>query len=180
MGRSWEPLLEQVVRERYARLLSYAVLMVGADDAPDVVQDALVSAFSGRARFTVAAEAEQYVRRAIAMRSIDTARRRRRSRALTDRLASLRQEVAHLEPTVLTVQVSEALADEVSRVTAAADATVYASIRANVYVHAHVVHSRGRGRERVRRGRDAPAAAAAPRGNHRSGHGPRERGLAAR
>ncbi|UJP38808.1 sigma-70 family RNA polymerase sigma factor [Cellulomonas palmilytica] len=111
MGRSWEPLLEHVVRERYARLLSYAVLLVGADDAPDVVQDALVSAFSGRARFTVAAEAEQYVRRAIAMRSIDTARRRRRGRALADRLASLRQEVAHLEPTTLATQVSEALAE---------------------------------------------------------------------
>lgn len=85
MGRSWETLLEQVVRERYPRLVAHAMLVAGSHhDAQDLVQEALISAFSGRARFDSVQQAEAYVRRAIVSRAIDTSRRRtREQRALT-------------------------------------------------------------------------------------------------
>ena len=55
MGRQWEPLLEQVVRERYPALLARAMLLVREQHAAeDLVQDAVVSTFSGRARYTSA------------------------------------------------------------------------------------------------------------------------------
>ena len=38
----WEPMLEQVMRERAPRLLAYAAMLTGDDaEAHDVVQDAL-------------------------------------------------------------------------------------------------------------------------------------------
>ncbi|MDM7831458.1 sigma-70 family RNA polymerase sigma factor [Cellulomonas edaphi] len=76
MRGDWEPLLEQLVRERYTRLLARAMLLVGArGDADDLVQEALLSTFSGRARLTSVEAAEQYVRRAIVSRFIDRLRR---------------------------------------------------------------------------------------------------------
>jgi RNA polymerase sigma factor (sigma-70 family) len=111
MSRGWEPLLEQVVRSRYPRLLSYATLLTGnRSDAQDVLQEAIVSAFSGRARFASEAEAEQYVRRAVATRSIDQARKRRTDRTAVGRLRGLREEVAHVESTALSRDVVAALA----------------------------------------------------------------------
>src|SRR3954454_5158839 len=65
--------------------------MLGArHEADDVVQDALVSAFSGRARFASVAEAEAYVRRAIASRSIDRGRKRTRETQVVARALSMR------------------------------------------------------------------------------------------
>jgi len=78
----WEPMLERVARERYPRLVAHAMLLVRSRvEAEDLVQEALVSAFSGKARFTSLAEAEQYVRRAIVSRFMDAARKRSRERA---------------------------------------------------------------------------------------------------
>ncbi len=85
----WEPLLERVVAERYPRLVAYGMLLTASRaDAEDLVQDALVATFSGRARFATEAEAEAYVRRAVASRFVDAGRRRS-----TERRALARQIV---------------------------------------------------------------------------------------
>jgi RNA polymerase sigma factor (sigma-70 family) len=86
----WEPVLEQVVQERYPQLVARAMLLCSSrTDAEDVVQDALISTFSGRARFSTVAEAEQYVRRAIVSRFIDGSRRRGRERALAEQVGQV-------------------------------------------------------------------------------------------
>lgn len=72
----WERVVTELVAERGDALLRYATLLTGsADDAADLVQDALVRTF-GRLRngFTVAS-AESYVRRAILNASLDRGRR---------------------------------------------------------------------------------------------------------
>lgn len=99
----WEPMLEQVARERYPRLVAYAMLLTRSQsDAEDLVQDALVATFAGRARFATAAEAEAYVRRAVVSRSVDAGRRRTterravaRAAALTSRDAGAPSDVGH-------------------------------------------------------------------------------------
>lgn len=71
----WQPLLEQLARERYGRLLSLALLVApDRSGAQDLVQDALVATFSGRARFESLGQAEAYVRRAIVTRSSNARR----------------------------------------------------------------------------------------------------------
>ena len=86
----WEPVLERMVLERYPQLVARAMLLCSTRaDAEDVVQEALISTFSGRARFSTMAEAEQYVRRAIVSRFIDGTRKRGRERALLDQVGSL-------------------------------------------------------------------------------------------
>ncbi len=72
----WERVVTELVAERGDALLRYATLLTGsADDAADLVQDALVRTF-GRLRngFSVAS-AESYVRRAILNASLDRGRR---------------------------------------------------------------------------------------------------------
>lgn len=87
---SWEPLLERVVRERYPRLVTHAMLVAGsAVDAQDLVQEALISSFSGRAKFRSVEQAEAYVRRAIVSRAVDESRRRSRESRLAQRVAGL-------------------------------------------------------------------------------------------
>ena len=77
------------MRERYPRLVGHAMLLVGSrHDAQDLVQEALIATFSGRARFTSVPQAEQYVRRAVVTRSIDESRRKSRERAAVSRLGS--------------------------------------------------------------------------------------------
>lgn len=89
MPRPWEQLLDQVARERYPRLVAHAALVAGStSDAPDLVQEALIATFRGRARFTTVEQAEAYVRRAIASRAIDEVRRRRRERLVALRAAA--------------------------------------------------------------------------------------------
>lgn len=93
MSGAWEPVLEQLVRERYGRLLSRARLLVGSTgDAEDLVQDALVATFGGRARFASPEAAEQYVRRAIVSRFVDRLRRADKERAAHDQAALLRAD----------------------------------------------------------------------------------------
>lgn len=91
----WEPMLEQVARERYPRLVAYGMLLTGCQaEAEDLVQDALVATFSGRARFATAAEAEAYVRRGIASRFVDRGRRRTAERRALAKVGGRRDPVA--------------------------------------------------------------------------------------
>lgn len=88
MPRPWETLLEQVVRERYPRLVAHAMLVARSRaDAQDLVQEALISSFSGRARFGSVQQAEAYVRRAIVSRAVDESRRSLREEHATNRAA---------------------------------------------------------------------------------------------
>lgn len=85
----WQPLLERVARERYPRLVAHAMLLVRSrTEAEDLVQEALISAFTAKARFASLAEAEQYVRRAIVSRFMDSTRKKGRERAAIERHAA--------------------------------------------------------------------------------------------
>ena len=84
----WEPMLEQVMRERSVRLLAYAAMVTGNDaEAHDVLQDALVKCFAKRRTFAHVNAAEAYVRRAIPTVYIDRIRHRR-TRDTADQRAS--------------------------------------------------------------------------------------------
>jgi len=90
MSARWEPLLEQVARERYGRLVARAMLYERSrSDAEDLVQDALVSTFSARRSFASVEQAEAYVRRAIASRFVDRARRRGVERTVLTRIGGM-------------------------------------------------------------------------------------------
>jgi RNA polymerase sigma factor (sigma-70 family) len=76
-AQPWEQVVTRLVAERGASLQRYAYLLCGnADDAADLVQDALVKTF-GRLRngFTVSS-AEAYVRKAVLNTYLDGGRRR--------------------------------------------------------------------------------------------------------
>ncbi|WP_407341950.1 sigma-70 family RNA polymerase sigma factor [Pengzhenrongella phosphoraccumulans] len=108
---AWQPLLEQVARERYPRLVARAMLVSSSrSEAEDLVSDALIASFSGRARFTSLAEAEAYVRRAIVSRSIDTGRRRAVERRALSRLRLERESVDEILVPGLAPSVEAALA----------------------------------------------------------------------
>lgn len=113
MGRH-DDVLDELVRHRYPALLARArMLTQDPVAAQDLVQDALVATFAGRARFTAVEAAEQYVRRALATRYVDGLRRRTRERAGVQRLAALPQDVAPDPadtPTRLADEVEAALA----------------------------------------------------------------------
>lgn len=82
----WEPVLDEVMRERAPRLLAYANLLTGdAAEAQDVLQDALVRTFSKGTAFDNANLAESYVRRAIPSVFIDRLRRRKAAERAHDR-----------------------------------------------------------------------------------------------
>ncbi len=81
--QSWERVVSQLVEERGHALERYALLLCGnADDAADLVQDALVKTF-GRLRngFTVTS-AEAYVRKAVLNTYLDRGRRTSRWRRI--------------------------------------------------------------------------------------------------
>jgi len=82
----WEPILDEVMRERAPRLLAFAALVTGNDaEAHDVLQDALVRSFSKRRQFTHVNAAEAYVRRAIPSVYLDSLRKRKSSERSHDR-----------------------------------------------------------------------------------------------
>ena len=111
MSARWEGILEQLVQERWSTLLARATLLAATpSEAEDLVQDALVATFSSRARFTSLAQAETYVRRAIATRSIDRARRAASERRATDRVAVRPQRPVETTLPGLEVDVLAALA----------------------------------------------------------------------
>lgn len=75
MTVSWEDALAALAAERYPRLLGRAVLLCGDRSlAEDLVQEALVATLKRQRRFESLAQAEQYVRRAIASKYVDTVR----------------------------------------------------------------------------------------------------------
>ncbi|MGC4175410.1 sigma-70 family RNA polymerase sigma factor [Demequina sp.] len=82
----WEPVLDEVMRERAPRLLAYAALLTGDDaEAQDVLQDALVRSFSRGRAFDNANLAEAYVRRTIPSVFIDRLRKRKAAERAHDR-----------------------------------------------------------------------------------------------
>ena len=88
--RPWETLLERVVHERYPRLVAHATLVAASQaDAQDLVQEALIATFAGRARFRSVPEAEAYVRRAIVSRAVDESRRAARETRAARQLGTL-------------------------------------------------------------------------------------------
>lgn len=110
MSRAWESLLVELVGERWGRMVGHAMLVAASrDEAQDLVQEALISTFGSRARFTTVAEAEQYVRRAVVSRSVDEHRRRSRERGAVDRLAAHPEQVAEIVPHGLGADVVRAL-----------------------------------------------------------------------
>jgi len=89
MAVKWDQALSVLAAERYPRLLGRAILLCGdRASAEDLVQEALVSALRTRRTFESVNQAEQYVRRAIASRYIDSVRSasaaRRREAATID------------------------------------------------------------------------------------------------
>lgn len=70
------PMLEELCRDRYGRLVGLATMLLGSrDGAEDLVQEALISVFSKHRTFPSAAAAEGYVRAAVTSRFLDAARR---------------------------------------------------------------------------------------------------------
>ena len=87
MAAPWENVVTMLVQQRGDALTRYAWLLSGsADDAADLVQDALVKTFGRFGNGFTVAGAEAYVRRAILTGFLDGGRRRTRWR-----------KIAHLE-----------------------------------------------------------------------------------
>lgn len=85
---TWESALDDLARTRLPHLVAYALILTGSrEEAQDLVQDALVSVYSARAKLDNRTVAESYVRRAIASKFIDSTRSARRDK---ERLRSLR------------------------------------------------------------------------------------------
>lgn len=85
----WEPVLDEVMRERAPRLLAYAALLTGSDaDAEDILQEALVRSFSRGRSFDNTNVAEAYVRRAIPSVFIDRLRKRQAAERAHDKDAA--------------------------------------------------------------------------------------------
>jgi RNA polymerase sigma factor (sigma-70 family) len=95
---AWEPVAEQLLEERGARLVAYAAMLVARDgDAEDLVQDAVVKCFSRRRPVATVGEAEAYARRAMQTIVIDRARARGVRRRAADRAFSREPGVADLD-----------------------------------------------------------------------------------
>ncbi|GIG40906.1 RNA polymerase sigma factor [Cellulomonas phragmiteti] len=111
MSRGWAPALDRLVHERYGGLVAYAtVLAADRSVAQDLVHDALVSTYTARASFGSVPQAEAYVRRAIASRFVDRARRGGRERTAVVRLAHATPESTELRSDLLDADVAAALA----------------------------------------------------------------------
>ncbi|NTV40160.1 MAG: sigma-70 family RNA polymerase sigma factor [Demequinaceae bacterium] len=115
---AWEPMLYELDRARRGRLLSFAIALAGWDAAEDLVQEAVVATFSRHRGFESVAQAEHYVRRAIASKYIDSQRRAISTRR-SERSASLAEAVPDRSEAVATGDaVSRALASLPPRVRA--------------------------------------------------------------
>lgn len=97
MAAAWESTVVALVEQRGDALSRYARLLCGsADDAADLVQDALVKTFGRLGNGFTVAGAEAYVRRAILTTYLDGGRRRSRWR-----------RIAHLAAVPETVEASD-------------------------------------------------------------------------
>lgn len=81
MTKAWEAALDELASVRMGRLLAFATMLAGPDDADDLVQEAVIATFSRQRRFDSVGHAERYVRRAIATRYVDRVRKDSASRA---------------------------------------------------------------------------------------------------
>lgn len=108
----WEPILDEVMRERGSGLLAYARLLTGSDaEAEDVFQDALVRSFSRGRKFNHVNAAEAYVRRAIPSVFIDRLRGRRTRDGADERLAHTQDAATSMGDRDAALDVRAALAD---------------------------------------------------------------------
>lgn len=88
MAGAWEHVATDLVQTRYGALVGYATMLTGSrPDAEDIVHDALVAVFSKRRALANVGAAEGYVRRAIANKFLDGARKGGRERAAVKRVA---------------------------------------------------------------------------------------------
>lgn len=103
------PILAQLCAERYGRLVALASMLLGSrDGAEDLVHEALIAVFSRHRNFPNTNAAEGYVRRAIATRFLDKARRdaserstlRRHSSRVTETVMDPEPGDPHLESLV--------------------------------------------------------------------------------
>ncbi len=87
MMSRWEPMLDELVAQRYRHLVAYARMLTGETaSAEDLVQDALITTFGRFRKFPSLVAAEAYTRRVIASRFIDGTRRKASERRAVDRL----------------------------------------------------------------------------------------------
>jgi RNA polymerase sigma factor (sigma-70 family) len=84
---AWEPMLDELAGQRSGRLLAFATMLAGPAAAEDLVQEAVIATFSRGRGFSNVAQAEQYVRRAIATRYIDSVRKDASRRSAEERAA---------------------------------------------------------------------------------------------
>ncbi|MGC4174516.1 sigma-70 family RNA polymerase sigma factor [Demequina sp.] len=84
---AWEPMLNELATQRSGRLLAFATMLAGPSAADDLVQEAVIATFSRGRGFASVAQAEQYVRRAIATRYIDSVRKDSARRSAEQRAA---------------------------------------------------------------------------------------------
>ena len=81
MSGAWEHMATELVETRYGALVGYATMLTGSrSDAEDVVHDALIAVFGKRRNRPHVGAAEGYVRRAIANKFLDRARKGGRER----------------------------------------------------------------------------------------------------
>jgi RNA polymerase sigma factor (sigma-70 family) len=84
---SWGPMFDELMESRYRELLAYASMLTGSRaEAEDLLHDALIETFSKNRTFTHVVAAETFVRRTIASRFIDRARRRTVERRVFSKL----------------------------------------------------------------------------------------------
>jgi RNA polymerase sigma factor (sigma-70 family) len=89
MAVGWQDVATELVETRYGALVGYATMLTGSlPDAEDAVHDALMATFGKRRNLPNVAAAEGYVRRAIATKHVDGARRAVRERAAVHRIAA--------------------------------------------------------------------------------------------
>ena len=88
MAGAWEQVATELIETRYGALVGYATMLTGSRaDAEDVVHDALVAVFGKRRNLANVGAAEGYVRRAIANKFLDRARKGGRERLAVRRVA---------------------------------------------------------------------------------------------
>lgn len=106
----WEKAFDVIARERGAALVRYAYLLCGDwSRAEDLVQDALVKAFTRARSGASIANTEGYVRRTIATTSIDGFRAQRRWMAVRHLFARPDAEVGGEDALDARLEVAEAL-----------------------------------------------------------------------